>query len=321
MPDDLDLRKLRYFVAVAEELNFVRAAERLHIAQPVLTRQIKVLEHELGVQLFNRSTRGTALTPAGAELLHDARTMLRSATAMQRRVRQAARGGSRLTIGFMPGILPTETVRALRERFPELEVEVIRTSWDDQVEMVLDGRIDASFVRFPIDRRGLTVIPLFTEPRVVALPAGHPLAARASVGLVDLAALELLQDPAAVPEWRSAAAPARARTVEEKLEMVAGERGVVILPTSTALFYTRPDVVYRPVDDLPPNQVALVHEAKRETPELLAMDEIVRRQYLSGALLGDLAGPVPGRLERGQHGRPDAVVLQLADRRDGGAGR
>jgi DNA-binding transcriptional LysR family regulator len=221
----------------------------------------------------------------------------------------------------MPGIRPTETVRALRERFPELVVEVVRTSWDDQVEMVLDGRIDASFVRFPIDRRGLTVIPLFTEPRVVALPAGHVLAERASVSLADLATLDLLQDPAAVPEWRSTVVAARARTVEEKLEMVAGERGVVILPTSTAVSYTRPDVVYRPVDDLPPNQVALVHEARRATPELLAMDQIVRERYSSGALLGDLAGPVPGRLERGQQGRADAVVLQLADRRDGGAGR
>jgi DNA-binding transcriptional LysR family regulator len=287
MPDDLDLRKLRYFVAVAQELSFVRAAERLHIAQPVLTRQIKVLERELGVALFARSTRGTALTAAGAGLLQDARSMLRSATAVQRRVRQAARGGSRLTIGFMPGILLTETVRALRDRLSDVVVEVVRTSWDDQVEMVLDGRIDASFVRFPIDRRGLTVIPLYTEPRVVALPATHPLAARAAVSLADLGTLDLLQDPAAVPEWPSVAAdagrPVRARTVEEKLEMVAGERGVVVLPMSTALFYTRPDVVYRPVDDLSPNQVALAYEARRESPELRAIDDIVRRQYLVSA--------------------------------------
>src|ERR1700754_4910833 len=148
MLEDLDLRKLRYFVAVAEELNFIRAAERLHIAQPVLTRQIKALENELGVDLFVRSTRGTALTPAGVGFVDDARSILRSAVAMRRRVRQLARGGSRLTIGFMPGILPTATVRALRDRFPGLTVEVVRTSYDDQVEMVLDGRIDASFVRF-----------------------------------------------------------------------------------------------------------------------------------------------------------------------------
>jgi DNA-binding transcriptional LysR family regulator len=291
VPDDLDLRKLRYFLAVAEELSFIRAAERLHIAQPVLTRQIRVLEKELGVELFVRSTRGTALTSAGAELVDDARAILRSAMAVQRRVRHAARGGSRLTIGFMPGILPTETVRALRERFADLRVDVVRTCWDDQVEMVLDGRIDASFVRFPIKRRGLTVIPLYTEPRVVVLPATHPLAARETVSVADLAGLDLLQDPQAVPEWREASAaaqgtaqsPPRARTVEEKLEMVAGELGVVILPTSTAEFYTRPDVTYRPVEDMAPNQVALAYQAGRDSVELRAIEEIVRERYLEPA--------------------------------------
>jgi DNA-binding transcriptional LysR family regulator len=293
--DDLDLRKLRYFVAVAEELSFIRAAERLHIAQPVLTRQIKVLEGELGVELFVRSTRGTALTHVGMGFLDDARAILRSATAVQRRVRKAAHGGSQLTIGFMPGILPTETVRALRERFPDLRIEVVRTSWDDQVEMVLDGRIDASFVRFPIKRRGLTVIPLYTEPRVVVLPATHPLAARETVTIADLALLDLLQDPEAVPEWRDASAalratgrPAgsqssRARTVEEKLEMVAGEHGFVILPESTAQFYTRPDVTHRPIHDLTPSQVALVFDASRSSMELRAIEEIIHEQYLEAA--------------------------------------
>src|ERR1700753_3985859 len=115
---DLDLRKLRYFVTVAEELSFVRAAARLHIAQPVLTRQIKALEHELGAELFARSTRGTALTGAGTALLDDARAILRTATRLQRQVRLAARGGSRLTIGFMPGILVTDVARELTARFP-----------------------------------------------------------------------------------------------------------------------------------------------------------------------------------------------------------
>jgi DNA-binding transcriptional LysR family regulator len=292
MPDDLDLRKLRYFLAVAEELSFIRAADRLHIAQPVLTRQIKVLERELGAELFTRSTRGTGLTPAGARLVEEARRVLRSATAAQRRVRQAARGGARLTIGFMPGILPTATVRAVRERFPGMQVDVVRTSWDDQVEMVLDGRIDASFIRLPVDRRGLRVLPLYAEARVAALPATHPLAARESVALAELTSLRLLQDPAAVPEWfgpvERPAGP-RARTMEEKLELVAGERGTVIVPESTARFYTRPDVICVPVGDLPPTQVALASEANRTSPELAAIDEIVRAQYPDR--IGAGAGP------------------------------
>ncbi|WP_382307797.1 LysR family transcriptional regulator [Herbiconiux sp. UC225_62] len=306
---DLDLRKLRYFAVVAEELNFGRAAERLRIAQPVLSRQIAALEKELGVELFERSQRGTRLTAAGAALREDARDILIQAAALQRRVRRGSRAGRSIGLGFMPGLIVTPVVRALSERFPALAVEVVRTSWDDQVEMVHDGRIDASFVRLPIARDGLRVTVLFAEPRVVALPASHELATSSAappgpvdagtpdagasdagtsgaVKLADLLPLRLLQAPDAVPEWRDALLAAgtdphevmRGRpvvhTVEEKLEHVAALRGVVVLPESTARFYTRPDVVYRMVDDLPPNEVALVSEARNDAPEIQALHEL-----------------------------------------------
>jgi DNA-binding transcriptional LysR family regulator len=303
---DLDLRKLRYFAVVAEELNFGRSAERLRIAQPVLSRQIAALEKELGVLLFERSQRGTRLTAAGAALRDDARDILTEAAALQRRVRRGSRAGRSLGIGFMPGLIVTPVVRALSERFPALVVEVVRTSWDDQVEMVHDGRVDASFVRLPISRDGLRVTPLFSEPRVVVLPASHELArasgAARSVGvsvdaaswtgglrLADLLPLRLLQAPDAVPEWRDALRaagidPQRAahgrpvvHTVEEKLEQVAALRGVVVLPESTARFYTRPDVVYRLVVDLPPNEVAVVSEARNDVPEITALHEVAAR--------------------------------------------
>ena len=281
---DLDLRKLRYFVAVADELNYGRAAERLHIAQPVLSRQITALERELGVTLFARSKRGTQLTEAGLLLREDARALMQTADALQRRARVAGREGQHFTVGFMPGVIVTPAVRMLEQRFPGLRVDVVRTSWDDQVEMVHDGRVDASFVRPPVPRRGLTLIPLFREPRVVALPASHYLAGRDVVLVADLAPLDLMQDPDAVPEWRDLVAVARPtalsidrvglptpHTVEEKLEHVAAERGIVVLPESTALFYTRPDVVYRYVADLPPGEVALAFEARRSSPPLDAL--------------------------------------------------
>jgi DNA-binding transcriptional LysR family regulator len=286
---DLDLRKLRYFAVVAEELNFGRAAERLRIAQPVLSRQIAALEKELGVVLFDRSSRGTRLTPAGAALRDDARELLTGATALQRRVRRGSRAGTSLGIGFMPGLIVTPVVRALEERFPELRIDVVRTSWDDQVEMVHDGRIDASFVRLPIRRDGLRVSPLFGEPRVVALPATHELAAATEVRLADLVRLRLLQAPDAVPEWRDARRaaglePGRAtpggpvvHTVEEKLEQVAALRGVVVLPESTARFYTRPDVVYRVVLDLPPGEVAVASEVRNDSAEIEALHELAVR--------------------------------------------
>jgi len=280
---DLDLRKLRYFVVVAEELNFGRAAQRLHIAQPVLSRQIAVLERELQVSLLHRSSRGTTLTPAGAALLDDARALLGRATAWQRHARLAARGRSRLTIGFMPGITITAATAQLRQRFPELIIEVVRTGWDDQVDVVRDGRADASFVRLPIEARDLVVVPLFSEPRVVALPRGHQLADSPTITVADIAGLDLLQPPDAHPEWRDTVAVLRpgalallhgdlpvVRTVEEKLEHVAGGRGIVLLPESTAMFYTRPDVVYRYVADLPPTESALVYDEGRRGWDVLA---------------------------------------------------
>jgi DNA-binding transcriptional LysR family regulator len=270
---DLDLRKLRYFVAVAEELHFGRAAERLHIAQPVLSRQIRALEDELGSQLFVRDRRHTELTAAGQQLLEEARPLLANADALTRRVGRAARGSDTFTVGFMPGLLVTTSVRALSAAHPDLTVDVVRTSWDNQVEVVHDGRVDVSYVRLPIDQVGLTLVPLFSEPRFAALPANHRLAGKDKVGISDLADEHLLQDPSAVPEWREIATELQGghgrrpvpalRTVEEKLEHVAAGNGIVVLPRSTATFYRRPDVACIPVDDISPNQVSLAWEASR----------------------------------------------------------
>src|ERR1700722_15431068 len=119
---DLDLRKIRYFVAVAEQLNFGRAAHSLHIAQPVLSRQIRALEAELKVQLFIRDKRGTALTPAGEELLAGAPALLADAEALRRRVGRAARGPGTFTVAFMPGLIVTCAVRAFSAAQPDLSV-------------------------------------------------------------------------------------------------------------------------------------------------------------------------------------------------------
>ncbi|MGX1479263.1 UNVERIFIED_CONTAM: DNA-binding transcriptional LysR family regulator [Streptomyces canus] len=272
---DLDLRKLRYFVAVAEELHFGRAAERLHIAQPVLSRQIRALEEELKAELFRRDRRGTTLTAAGEQLLEDAPPLLAGSEALLRRVRSATEASRTFTIGFMPGITFTPAVVALTARHPGVNVRLLRTSWDNQVEVLRDGRADVSIVRLPIDQHGLQVRPLFQEPRVVVLPAGHHLADRQSVTIADLAAEHLLQDPDAVPEWRDVAWEMREgnRTevppiyqVEEKLELVAAGAGVCVIPLSTARFYTRPDVIPVPINDIGPNQVCLAWMATRRSP-------------------------------------------------------
>jgi DNA-binding transcriptional LysR family regulator len=173
---DLDLRKLRYFVAVADTLHFGRAADELHIAQPALSRQIRALEHDLGTPLLTRDSHGVALTDAGRQLLTDAGPLLASAHAVRRRVTVAARGSQRLMVGFRAGIAVTPAVRLFADRHPDVLVDVQRIEGDDQATMLLDGRIDVGYVRLPIDEAGLRVAPLYTEPRVAVLPVGHRLA-------------------------------------------------------------------------------------------------------------------------------------------------
>ncbi|MFC8074251.1 LysR family transcriptional regulator [Streptomyces sp. NPDC057307] len=286
---DVDLRKLRYFLVVAEELHFGRAAERLHITQPVLSRQIRALEHELRAELLTRNKQSTELTAAGRQLLEDARPLLAGAGALRLRVRRAARGESAFTVGFMPGITVTGAVRAFSAAHPELTVKVVRTSWADQVEAVHEGLLDVSFVRLPVDRRGLALRPVFREPRVAVLPAHHRLAGKESIGIADLAAERLLQDPDAVPEWRDlpdrpdgteTAGPRPAfRSVEEKLEHVATTGGVIVLPLSTATYYTHTDVAHVPIGDIGPNEVCLAWSAHRHSPLLPEFADIAVSQH------------------------------------------
>ena len=269
---DVDLRKLRYFTAVAEQLNYGRAAEMLHIAQPVLSRQIRALEHELGVQLFVRDKRGTKLTPAGEQLRDDAGPLLAAADALHRRVSRAARGRQTFTVAFMPGIIVTGPVRALGAKHPDLAVDVLRTSWGDQADVVRDGRADVSFLRLPVDSTGLRTLSLFEEPRVVLLPADHRLAAKDGITVADLAGERLLQPAEMVPEWPETGAGSVAgqvapvhRSMEEKLEHVAVGHGIVVLPESAAALYRRGDVASVPISDIGPTRVVLAWDATRRS--------------------------------------------------------
>jgi DNA-binding transcriptional LysR family regulator len=277
---DLDMRKLRYFVAVAEELNFGRAARLLHIAQPVLSRQIRSFEDELGVQLFVRDSRGTELTAAGTQLLDDARFMLRESNALQERLIRSTTSTVTVVVGVMPGLLATAAVRKFEAAEPLCRARVVQVGWADQVDVVQRGDADVVFAREPIDHHGLGTAALLEEPRVALLPIDDPLASQASVRLADLGTRRLLQDPQTVPEWyaiataeqRRTASRKMASTVEEKLERVAAQEGFVILPRSTTAFYRRPDVRVVPIEDIAPGQVTLIWDAAIPNP---ARDEFV----------------------------------------------
>ncbi|NGO68073.1 LysR family transcriptional regulator [Streptomyces boncukensis] len=268
---DLDLRRVRYFIAVAEHENFGRAAEVLHIAQPVLSRQIRVLEDELKVSLFDRDTTGTRLTAVGEALLEDARSLLAAAEATRRRARDVAAGVRRFTVGFTPGVPIAPAVREFSGRHVEVSVEVLRMDFLHRADFVRDGRVDVGYLRLPTDTHGLSTEPLFTEPHVAELPTGHRFADRDAVDTADLAAEHLLLE--AEPEWRDARLWPRdrqgrrpsldVRSIEEVLEHVAAGRGVVVLPLSTARYFARPDTTHVPVSGLPHSPVCLAWRSYR----------------------------------------------------------
>ncbi|BCJ28758.1 LysR family transcriptional regulator [Actinocatenispora sera] len=266
---DLDLRKLRYFVTVADRLHFGRAAEELHIAQPVLSRQIRALEHDLGVSLFSRDRRGVELTAAGRQLLADAGPLLASTHAVRRRVSAAETGTRRLMVGFRAGIPVIPATRAFEKQHPDVLVDVRRIEGDDQAAMLLDGRIDIGYVRLPIDEAGLRIIPLYAEPRMAVLPAGHRFAGKDEITEADLAGESLIwhgdqgTQPTKLP-FRNAGYPVRG--VDETLEHVAAGRGISFLARSASVFYSHPDVVYVPVPELAPDQVCLAVTASQASP-------------------------------------------------------
>jgi DNA-binding transcriptional LysR family regulator len=266
---DLDLRKLRYFVAVADTLHFGRAAEQLHIAQPVLSRQIRALEHDLGAPLFTRDSHGVVLTDAGTQLLTDAGPLLASADAARRRVIGAARGARRLMVGFRAGIAVAPAVQQFATGHPDVLVDVQRIEADEQAPMLLDGRIDVGYIRLPIDETGLRVTPLYREPRVAVLPTSHRLAGKEELTEADLVGEPLLwhADTSTQPTRRPHPNPGYlVRGVDETLEHVAAGRGISFLARSATVFYTHPDVTYVPIPDLAPDEVCLAVATSHLSP-------------------------------------------------------
>ncbi|WP_164133123.1 LysR substrate-binding domain-containing protein [Stenotrophomonas maltophilia] len=188
----MDLRHLRYFIAVAEELNFTRAADRLHIAQPPLSQQIRQLEEELGVTLLHRTKRHVELSEAGQVFLDHARQILRSTEVAAMQARRAQRGEiGRLSVGFfehMSYTLLPPIFRAYRERFPDVDVDVRWFPVIGQADALRRGDVDISFMRPGTDSEDITTEVLVTEPFVIAVPASHPFAAEDSLSLRDCAA-------------------------------------------------------------------------------------------------------------------------------------
>jgi len=220
----MELRHLRYFVAVAEELNFGRAARRLGIAQPPLSRQIHVLESELSVRVFTRSKRRVHLTDAGRVLLEEARAALRQAERAVERARRAGRGeAGRLAVAFAPAAelaLVPRVVGPFMKRHDDVEVEVYSIDPDDQVAALQAGTIEVGLLPIPaIGPEGLVVEPLLAEEICAVLPRHHRLATRQRVSLALLA-----QEPFVL--FRRSVAPRLHDTITAMLHEAGGAPNV-----------------------------------------------------------------------------------------------
>jgi DNA-binding transcriptional LysR family regulator len=193
------LRRLTYFVAVADELSFTRAAERLHMAQPPLSQQIALLEKDLGATLFDRSRRAVRLTAAGAALLPEARRLLAELDDTARLVRRVAEGSvGRLSVGFVPsainGVL-SELLREFRAGDPDVELTLREQAPDALLRAVRDRTVDVAVLYLPVDDPDLVHRRLASEELLLALPEHHPAAARSRVALADVA-----DEPFVLPE-------------------------------------------------------------------------------------------------------------------------
>jgi DNA-binding transcriptional LysR family regulator len=288
----MDLRHLRYFVAVAQELHFGRAAARLHIAQPPLSRQIRDLEEELGVRLFSRDRRKVVLTAAGQVFLREIGPLFGQLEQAVDAARRAERGEiGTLHIGYVGAVVYSalpEIIRAFRARLPQVEVRLQEMSPAAQIEGLLRGHLEVGFARGPIEEPALDVETVLDEALVAALPAGHPLNARRRLRLATLRAEPFVvtarsRGPGYYDHIITICRDAgfSPRVVQEGshfdvLSLVAAGCGVAIVPVSMKEI-RRGDVVYRPLLERPRTQLVMASRRDATLPVLREFLASVRR--------------------------------------------
>ncbi|WP_431975411.1 LysR family transcriptional regulator [Micromonospora haikouensis] len=279
MLPDLDLRLVRYFTVVAEQLNFARAADELRVAQPSLSRQIQRLENVLGVRLLERTTQGSRLTAAGAAFMPQAQRLLRDAErAIQAAV--AAAPAHTITIGYAEDLVVTSAVRHLRHRFPDAHVRTRHLAAQDAAAL-LDQRVDALVTRtpLPIPAENLQVTVLYDEARVLLVSASHPFAGKAAVTAEDIAAEPFVGCTGMGTEWttfwrlepRPDSEPARlgptlAETYQDKLEAIADGTAIAVVPAGDRRHTLRPGLTTVALDGVEPCQVVVAVRAADPNP-------------------------------------------------------
>jgi DNA-binding transcriptional LysR family regulator len=309
----VELRHLRYFVAVAEELHFRRAAERLHVVQPAVSEQVRKLEQELGVQLFDRTPRSVVLTNAGAALLEEARSVLHQAETAKLAARNArANATMRLRIGYLPDCLPSAVPQALRQLSgdaPKVQVELQSGAARRLIDDLRAHRLDAVIASLPGPTRGLRITPLGRQRAIAALAATAPQALEAELVLDWATCEQLVVLPReANPAFHDAVVSmchnagfspsfTEVATVDEALLLVAGGAGIAVVPESAADRYTAPGTRFLPLKGAEPAfESAVLTDPEAEN---LAVPAFLRS-------LSRTVEPGPARLRRPQAPVPAA---------------
>lgn len=289
----MELRHLRYFVAVAEELNFTRAAAQLHIAQPPLSQQIRQLEEELGVLLLDRTRRHVRLTDVGRAVLAEARRALARAGKVAIVARRCAQGlAGDLDIGFSstaPHAVLPRILRAFRSRFDSITVKLHELSSEQQLAALVAGKIDAGFIRLPAENApdALVVKEILREALIVALPKGHALSRRRALPVRLLAGAPFIRFPRHVApglydqiDSMCSRAGFRLRVVQEALQipttigLVGAGLGIAIVPQSISALHPE-HVVYRPLRPAVTTAMGVAYEKENPSPVLRAFLGVV----------------------------------------------
>lgn len=290
----MNLRDLKYFVNLAETRHFGRAAEISHVSQPTLSMQLKKLEDELGVSLFERNNRNVMLTPVGEKILYQARDLL----GMAQRIRDTARQhsnpfGGELRLGAFPTLAPyllPQITPRITETYPDLTLLLVEEKTDQLLHALAEGKLDAALVALPAADARLEAIPLFDEPFLLAVPQGHALNTRKFIEQKDLQSHRLLlldEGHCLRDQALSVCALAgtaehqdfRATSMETLKQMVANGVGITLVPAMAA--QPHPNIRYIPFTaPAPSRSIGLVH--RRTTPRLpllKALAELIARQH------------------------------------------
>lgn len=296
----LDLRKLRYFLTVAEELHFGRAALRLHLAQPPLTRQISALETELGFKLFDRTSRTVTLTAQGRAFLPYARSVLEQVELAQVIAGKLAAGtAGQLTLGYVSSIalsdLFSRAIQAFAQRFPDVQLTLVECASGGLGAQVADGRLDIGLSRLLPKSTDVQVLSLGEERLVAAVSSDSPLASQATISLAQLSTYPLILFPADYGSglnqsieqlFRHHGHPLRpgptGRQITSIIALVAAGQGVALVPDCTQSLMNR-GVTYKPMQEVD------------ACAQLLVLTPASARSVLADAFLGVLEQSLPTR--------------------------